>query len=84
MNKNNDYQQIKRWQSLIKNYLEKNKKIDDNLFEEFFGKQAQARFLSGTCEELPDAMIMNGLAGIDCRKIDFSRLSLKNYIKISP
>ena len=82
MNKNNDYQQVEIWRNLVENYLEKNKRIDDNFFEDFFGKQAQARFLSGTCEDLHDAMIMNGLAGIDCRKFDFSKLSLKNYTKI--
>lgn len=82
MNKNDDYSQVEKWKKLVEGYLKENRKIDDNFFEEFFGKQAQARFLSGTCSELSDAMLMNGLSGIDCSDLDFSKLSLRNYTKI--
>lgn len=80
---NNDYAQVARWKTVISDYLAEYGKIDDKFIEEFFSKKAQAQFLSGSCDELHDAMIMNGLSGIDCSTLDFSRLSLNNFTKIA-
>lgn len=80
--KKTDDEDVKKWKSLVEEYLKDHKKIDDEMFERFFGKKAQAEFLSGKCDDLTDAMIMGGLSGIDCRDYDFSRLSPKNYTKI--
>lgn len=80
----NDYIYTEEIKEKVENYLRQIPKIDDAFFEKFFGKKAQAKFISGTIEDqsIEDAMIMNGLAGIDCRQVDFSQLSLKNYTKI--
>ena len=84
MDKTNDYEYTKNIRETVEEYLKQNKKIDDVFFERFLGKKAQAQFLSGNVEDksLEDAIIMNGLSGVDCRNVDFSKLSLNNYIKI--
>lgn len=85
-----DYEDVANWRKTIEKYFEENQKIDDEFYERFFSKNAQLRFLINTKkdklnpeETLLDAMIMNGLSGIDCRNLDFSRLSARNYTKIA-
>ncbi|MBR3614326.1 MAG: hypothetical protein IKL55_04015 [Clostridia bacterium] len=84
MEKTNDYKYVDIMKEVVQAYINTTGRLDDEFFERFFGKKAQAAFLSGMVENnsVEDAMIMNGLAGVDCRKIDFSKLSLKNYMKI--
>ena len=43
--KKTDDEDVKRWKSLVEEYLKDHKKIDDEMFERFFGKKAQAEFL---------------------------------------
>ena len=79
MEKTNDYKYVDIMKEVVQAYINTTGRLDDEFFERFFGKKAQAAFLSGMVENnsVEDAMIMNGLAGVDCRKIDFSKLSLK-------
>lgn len=82
MNKTNDYEYVKNMEEKVKQYLKQTPRIDDYFVERFLGKKAQAQLLSRNVSDLEDAMIMNGLAGIDCRHVDFSGLSLNNYTKL--
>ena len=82
MNKTNDYEYVEKMIREVEEYLKKSPKIDDYFFERFLGKKAQAAYLSRKQGELEDAILMNGLAGVDCRDVDFAGLSLNNYIKI--
>ena len=58
------------------------KKIDSEFVRYYFGKMNQLRLGLGDLNEFEDAMIMNGLAGIDCRGIDFRELSQGEFESI--
>lgn len=77
-----DEMHTKRWQSMIENVLSQ-VKIDDDFIKRTYGRVSQAKFVFGEADIFDDAMFMNGLSGIDCRKFDFSDLSKENFACIT-
>ena len=55
------------------------KKIDSNFIKRFYGKINQARLGLNDLNEFEDALLMNGLSGIDCTEIDFSELTKEEF-----
>lgn len=54
-------------------------KINSEFVKKHFGNIAQAKLGLGRLNEFEDALIMNGLAGIDCTDIDFSELTQEEF-----
>lgn len=55
------------------------KKIDSDFIKRFYGKMNQARLGLKDLNEFEDALLMNGLSGIDCTEIDFSELTQEDF-----
>lgn len=84
MKKTNDYEYIEKNKNIAREYLRGINKIDDNFVNTYWSNVAQLNYMFSTVldNSLEDAMFMNGLAGVDCRHVDFSKLDPKNYTKI--
>jgi len=54
-------------------------KIDSEFVSRYFGALNQARLGLKLLDEFEDAILMNGLAGIDCSQYDFSELSQEEF-----
>lgn len=59
-------------------------KIDSEFIERYFGKIAQAKLGMKIVNDFEDALLMNGLAGMNCVELglDFSGLSPEEFAKI--
>lgn len=66
-----------RYKIIVQENLPKN--INSQFIKQYYGKFAQAKLGIGDLSEYEDALLMNGLAGIDCRNIDFSELTQEEF-----
>lgn len=66
-----------RYIELIRNKLPN--KIKSEFIEKYYGKLAQAKLGMKKLGEYEDALLMNGLASIDCSDIDFSELTQEEF-----
>lgn len=57
-------------------------KIDSDFIKHYFGKISQAKLGLKDLDVYSDALLMNGLSGIDCSKIDFSELTQEEFESI--
>ncbi len=54
-------------------------KIDSEFIARYFGKMSQAKLALKALNPFEDALLMNGLCGIDCTKLDFSHLTQEDW-----
>lgn len=54
-------------------------KIDSEFIAHYFGKMNQAKLGLKVLDSFEDALLMNGLCGIDCTKLDFSHLTQEDW-----
>lgn len=67
----------KRYIEILKENLPK--RIDSGFIKHYYGKINQAKLGLKALNEFEDALLMNGLAGIDCTGIDFSELTQEEF-----
>lgn len=84
--------EVEEYKKILKDELKKmieeseisDVKIDSRFIEKYYGKIAQAKLGMKIVNEFEDALLMNGLAGINCVElgIDFSNLSIEEFARI--
>lgn len=56
--------------------------VDSEFVNRYFSKFAQIKLGIGDIDEFEDALLMNGLSGLDCSNIDFSSLTQEEFESI--